>query len=126
VLAIVSVSACGGSSGYPTGSGSQNPPPGGQQPPPSGSSAISVENNRFDPSSTTVSVGTTVTWSWDSCDDDGYGGRTCVSHNVTFDAGGGSPTQSSGTYTRQFNAAGTFNYRCSVHGAPMTGQIVVR
>jgi plastocyanin len=127
-FAFVSLAACGGgSSGYPTGSGGQSPPPGGQQPPGSTSSAISVENNRFDPSSTTVNVGTTVTWTWgNTCSDDGYGGRTCIDHNVTFDAGGGSGTQSSGTYTRQFNTSGTFNYRCSVHGTAMTGQVVVR
>jgi plastocyanin len=128
MLAIVSLSACGGSSsGYPTGASGQNPPPGGQQPPASTTSSISVKNNRFDPSATTVTVGTTVTWTWDACSDDGYGGQTCVGHNVTFDGGGGgSPTQSSGTYTRQFNTAGTFNYRCSVHGTAMTGQVVVR
>lgn len=120
VLAFISVSACGGgSSGYPTASG-------GQQPPASTSSTISVKNNRFDPSATTVTIGTTVTWTWDACSNDGYGGQTCVDHTVTFDAGGGSPTLSSGAYTRQFNTAGTFNYRCIVHGASMTGQVVVR
>jgi plastocyanin len=126
VLAFVSLSACGGGSGgYPTGSGSQNPP-GGQQPPPSTTSAIAVENNRFNPAATTVTAATSVTWTWNACTDDPYGGRTCVDHNVTFDAGGGSATQSSGSYTRQFNTAGTFNYHCTVHGAAMTGQVVVR
>jgi plastocyanin len=125
VLALVFLSACGGGSGYPTGSGSQNPP-GGQNPPPSTSSAVSVQNNRFNPAATTVNVGTSVTWTWDACNDDGYGGRTCVDHSVTFDAGGGSSTQSSGVYTRQFNTAGTFNYHCTIHGAAMAGQVVVR
>lgn len=127
VLVLLSVAACGGSGGYPTGSGSQNPPPGGQQPPASTTASITVENNSFDPSATTVSVGTTVTWTWDTCRDDGYGATTCVAHGVTFDAGGsGSTTQSTGTYSRQFNSAGTFNYRCGVHGASMAGQVVVR
>jgi plastocyanin len=127
VLAFVSLSACGGSSGgYPTGSGGQNPPPGGQQPPPSTANAIVVRNNRFDPSATTVNINTAVTWTWDSCADDGYGGQTCVDHSVTFDGGSGSPTQSAGSYSRQFNTAGTFNYRCTVHGSSMTGQVVVR
>ena len=130
MLGFVSLSACGGGSsgGYPTGSGGQNPPPGGQQPPSSTTNAVTVENNRFNPATTTVSVGTTVTWTWDACDDDGYGGRTCVDHNVTFDGGGGggSATQSSGTYTRQFSSLGTYSYRCTVHGPSMTGQVVVR
>jgi plastocyanin len=94
--------------------------------PSSTTSAVTVENNRFNPATTTVTVATTVTWSWNACSDDGYGGRTCVDHNVTFDGGGGSPTQSSGAYTRQFNTAGTFSYRCTVHGSAMTGQVVVR
>jgi plastocyanin len=128
VLAIISLSACSGGSGggYPTGSGGQNPPP-GQQPPPSTSNTIAVKNNRFDPATTTISTNTTVTWTWDACTDDGYGGtQTCVDHNVTFDSGGGSPTQSTGSYSRQFTAAGTFNYRCTVHGPAMVGEIVVR
>lgn len=128
-LALVSLAACGGgSSGYPTGSGSPNPPPGGgQPPPPSTTNAVTVENNRFDPAATAVTVGTTVTWTWNACSDDGYGSRTCADHNVTFDGGGGgSVTQSSGTYSRSFNIAGTFNYRCTVHGTAMTGQVVVR
>jgi plastocyanin len=125
---FLSVAACGGSSsGYPTGSGNPNPPPPGNQPPPgSTSNSILVQNNRFNPSSTTVPVGTTVTWTWDACSDDGYGGQTCVEHNVTFDVGGtGSTTRSSGSYSRQFNTAGTFGYRCTVHGSAMTGQVVV-
>ena len=127
VLALLSLSACGGGSGgYPTGSGGQNPAPGGQQPPSGTATTVSVENNRFNPAATTVNVGTTVTWAWDACSGDGYGGQTCVDHSVTFDAGGGSATQSKGSYQRQFNAVGTFDYRCSVHGAAMTGQVVVR
>jgi plastocyanin len=125
VLALVSLSACGGGSGYPTGSGSQNPP-GGQNPPPSTTNAVSVQNNRFNPAATTVSVGTTVTWTWDACSDDGYGGRTCVDHSVTFDDGVGSTTRSTGSYQRQFNTAGTFSYHCAIHGAAMAGQVVVR
>jgi plastocyanin len=68
-----------------------------------------------------------MTWTWDACSDGGYGGRTCVDHNVTFDGGGGgSPTQSSGAYSRQFTTAGTFSSRCTVHCSAMTGQVVVR
>ncbi|MFN2566064.1 MAG: plastocyanin/azurin family copper-binding protein [Gemmatimonadaceae bacterium] len=133
-LASLSTAGCSGGGG-PTSSGSQNPPPSGQPPgqqppgqqPPSTSTSITVRNNRFDPSSTTINVGTTVTWTWDACSDDGYGGRSCVDHNVTFDGGGAaSPTQSDGVFSRLFNAAGTFTYRCTVHGAPMTGQVIVR
>ena len=126
---VAALAACGGgSSGYPTGSGGQNPPPGGGQPPPppSTSASIAVKNNFFDPASTTVNVNTTVTWTWDSCTNDGYGNEDCVQHNVTFDAGGGSATQGQGSYSRQFTATGTYNYRCTVHGQGMSGQVVVR
>jgi plastocyanin len=71
-----------------------------------------------------------VTWKWDSCSDPGaYGGySTCVSHNVTFDDGSNlsSGSQSSGTYSRTFPAAGTYKYHCSIHGAAMSGQVVVQ
>ena len=124
-LASAVLADCGGgSSGYPTGSGGQNPPPTTQ--PPATTASITVENNRFDPSATTVAAGTMVTWRWDACRDDGYGGTVCTAHDVTFEGGGGSTTQSTGTYSRQFNSAGTFNYRCSVHGAAMAGQVIVR
>jgi plastocyanin len=125
IVASVVLSGCGGGSGgYPTGSGGQDPPVGGQ--PPVTTASITVENNRFDPSATTVAAGTMVTWTWDACRDDGYGGSVCTAHDVTFDGGGGSSTQSTGTYSRQFNNAGTFLYRCSIHGAAMAGQVIVR
>jgi plastocyanin len=120
---------CSGGGAGPTGytSGGGKPPPSGQQPPSSTTNAILVQNNKFNPSATTVDAGTTVTWTWDACNDDGYGGRTCVEHNIMFDNGGSaSPTQSTGTYSRRFDTAGTFAYHCGVHGGAMTGQIVVR
>ena len=128
-LGALSSSSCGGGSG-PTGTGYQNPPPTGQQPPgqqpPSGTTnSITVKNSAFDPSATTVNVGTTVTWTWDSCRDDGYGGSECTDHSVTFDDGPTSQTQSRGTFSRQFGTAGTFTYHCRVHSG-MNGQVIVR
>jgi plastocyanin len=123
-LAPLTLAACGGGSG-PTGYDNNNPPP--TTPPPQGSTSttISVRNNRFEPASTTVNAGTTVTWEWDSCTDDGYGSSTCTAHSVTFDSGPSSGSRSSGTWTQQFPVAGTFNYRCSLH-ASMTGSVTVR
>ncbi len=125
-LAPLTLAACGGGGG-PTGynNGNNNPPP--TPPPPQGSTSttVGVENNRFDPASTTVNAGTTVTWAWDSCTDDGYGGSSCIDHSVTFDGGPSSGARSSGTWSRQFPTAGTFNYRCSLH-ASMTGSVTVR
>ncbi|MDE3151542.1 MAG: hypothetical protein KGL93_04785, partial [Gemmatimonadota bacterium] len=79
------------------------------------SSSISVGDNFFNPNSTTVKVGTTVTWTW----------STSTTHNVTFADGTKSGNMSGGTYSRTFNSAGTFNYQCTIHGG-MTGAVVVQ
>ena len=113
---------CGGA-GY----GSSNNSPTGPSSNPSGgsstSSSISVGNNFFDPSATTVPVGTTVTWTWNTCD---VYGASCVSHNVVFDDGTKSGLQSTGTYQRTFTVAGTYPYHCSVHGTSMSGSVTVK
>ena len=104
---VALAAACSGGKGYPTS------PPGNTGG--STSSNITVGNNYFQPASTTVAAGTTVTWTW-------AGG---VSHNVTFDDGVASRTQSSGTYTRTFNTPGTYQYHCTIHGTMMSGSITV-
>ena len=114
-LAAASVSlllaACGGSDD-PTGtSGTTTNPPGG-----STSNAVAVRDNNFSPNATTVTPGTTVTWTWSGNNP----------HDVTFADGTASATQRAGTYQRTFAAAGTYPYQCSVHGASMSGTITVR
>lgn len=83
---------------------------------PSTSNAIDVRDNSFSPGATTVPVGTTVTWTW-------RGGNP---HNVAFSDGVKSATQTSGTYTRTFTAAGTYSYLCEVHGRAMSGTVTVQ
>ena len=120
VLAVASLCGCGGG-GYgataPTNQGVNTPPPAG---------GISVINNSFSPATKTVAVGATVQWAWNSCTGDSYSGLTCTSHSVTFDDGTTSPTQDQGTFNRTFNAAGTYNYHCLVHGTAMSGSITVQ
>ena len=112
VMALtVTAAACGGdgySSDGPTGT------PGGSTG--STSSNITVRNNFFDPAATTVAVGTTVNWSW---------AQGAVDHNVTFADGVRSATQSSGSYSRTFSAAGTFSYQCTIHPG-MNGSVTIR
>jgi plastocyanin len=102
---VTLLGACGGGSDSPTS------PTGG------GGNAVTVGNNFFSPVDLSVAVGTTVTWSWSP---------GAVQHNVTFDDGPASATQSAGSYTRTFSAAGTFPYHCTIHGAAvMHGTVTV-
>lgn len=119
-LAVAGLAGCGGGGGGSTTS----PKPTGNTPAPS--DGITVGNNYFTPPGKTITAGARVQWAWNSCTGDSYSGPTCVSHSVTFDDGTGSAIQDQGTYSRAFNAAGTYNYRCSVHGAAMSGSITVQ
>lgn len=126
LLLIVAAAGCGGSSTAPSSGGNNSP---GNPPPqnnPSTSSSITVINNYFDPLTTTVPVNTKVTWTWDACGSDGYGGQSCTSHGIVFDDGVASGTQTQGTWTRTFASAGTYKYHCPIHGAAMAGTVVVQ
>ena len=102
--------ACGG------GDDDDGTGPGGGGPGGGTSSAIDVRDNSYSPATTTVPVGTTVTWTW----------RGSASHDVAFSSTQKSPVQQNGTYQRQFTAAGTYDYQCTVHGAGMSGRVVVQ
>jgi plastocyanin len=78
--------------------------------------AVVVGNNFFNPNASTVTVGTTITWTW---------AANAVIHNVTFSDGPASTTKSSGTYQRRFDVAGSYPYVCTVHGSTMSGTVTV-
>ncbi len=82
--------------------------------------SVQVDNNFFSPQSITVPLNTTVSWEWQG---------TTLSHNVTFAGGAGAPAdipnRTSGTVTRTFNQAGTFNYSCTNHPPNMIGTVTV-
>jgi len=84
-----------------------------------------VENNHYSPANDSVGVGATLTWTWNSCTGDGYGGSTCTSHSVKFDDGPASNIQDGGTFSRMFATAGTYTYHCAVHGTAMSGKVIV-
>ena len=127
VVALALATACGGGSSTsltgPTGTGTGGHGGGGGTGGMGGgggtSNAVTVGNNFFNPTSNTVAVNTTVTWTWNP------GG---VAHTVTFDDGMGSDgPQSSGTFSRTFTTAGTYTYYCMIHGrAVRHGQITVQ
>lgn len=121
--ALVGLAACGGSSGGTEPP--QNNGGGGGGP---GPVTVTVGNNDYSPDNVTVAAGSTVTWRWDSCTGDGYGGEICTSHSVTFDDGGPSAAaRDDGTFARTFASAGTFTYYCTSHGrTAMSGSVRVQ
>jgi plastocyanin len=103
----------------------------GPPPPPPTEIVVTVGNNFFqsvhngskNTAVDTVAVNGTVSWNWTS--------TGTVSHSVQST---GSPSFTSSailtgngqTYSVDFAQAGTYTYDCAVHGAAMTGRIVVR
>jgi plastocyanin len=108
---------------------------GGGGPPPVDPPAIAVTvgNNFFtsdrnessNPAVDTLALNGTVTWSW---------GPGAGSHSVRSNQTPGAPTFVSSlvktgagqSYSVSFTEAGTYTYDCSIHGAAMTGRVVVR
>ena len=74
---------------------------------------VSVVDNKFEPGDVEVAPGDTVTWVWDAK----------VNHNVKGE-GFESPNQKDGTYEKQFNSAGEYEYICTLHPG-MKGKVVV-
>ncbi len=75
-------------------------------------------------STTTITAGTTVQWVWVSglhSTTSGTCGTVCTPDGV-WDSGIGSGM----TFSHTFNQAGTFPYFCKVHGAMMTGTVIVQ
>ena len=128
--ALAMLAGCSGNSpsapdggGGPTGGGTGGPAP--------STAAVTVGNIFFksgqdgttNPAQTTVAVGGIVTWTWT--------GTGSTPHSVQSE---GSPSFTSSavqtgdgsTYQVTFATAGTYRYDCAVHGAAMSGTIVVR
>jgi plastocyanin len=83
----------------------------------------SVHNGTVNTAVDTVAVGGTVTWTWTNTGNVSHSVQslgTTIFRNSTILSGNG--TQ----YSAVFHTAGTYEYDCAVHGAAMTGRIVVR
>ena len=79
---------------------------------------VEIAGFAFDPPTLTINAGDTVTWT----------NRDSAQHSVVF-ANGGPRTRvlSNGqSDSLTFAVAGTFNYVCGIHGASMSGTIIVR
>jgi plastocyanin len=77
---------------------------------------VSIVDFNFQPSSITVSVGTTVTWK-----NNGGVTHTVTSTSGLFNSGNISP---GANFQFTFENAGTYTYHCSIHTS-MTGTVIV-
>jgi plastocyanin len=91
---------------------------------------VNIVGLQFEPADITVSVGDTVTWEVTE--------SIGAVHSVTsgepggadigaeFDSGDDGLVEVGETFAHTFETAGTFAYYCTVHGASMSGQVVVQ
>jgi len=78
---------------------------------------IAISNFSFNPSSISVSKGTTVVWT----------NKDPMGHTITVDSGNGPASgllKSGDTYAYTFASSGSYGYHCSVHPS-MRGMVVV-
>ncbi len=86
-----------------------------------GSNAIGVKDSFYDIKEKNILVGSTVEWSWQGNIGHSVTGGTPPNPNGSFDSG----VISMGSFSQKFDTEGTFRYYCKVHGASMTGTIIV-
>jgi plastocyanin len=115
-LIVPLLAACGGGTVATTAPAAATNPAGGGGGG-GGGSAVSIVDLAFNPATTTVSVGGTVTWT-----NDGQ-----QPHTVQWSDGEPESEQlaNGDTYERTFDTAGTFDYVCGIH-PQMTGSVTVQ
>ncbi len=131
-VALLALAACGSStapngsgSGYGGGTGGTGGTGGGG---PAGSIRVgdiyfrSAHNGTQNPAVDTVAAGSTVSWTWDGGTHSivGTGTPPGTFRNSVVMSGANS------TYSMMLNTPGRYTYQCGVHGAEMTGVIVVQ
>ena len=103
-----------------TNSAPATPPPtavpGTNTPPAAATASVRLAGAQFAPTSVTVAVGGTVTWT-----NDDTSKHTVTADNGSFDSG---TLNSGATFAQTFTAAGTYAYGCDFHGN-MRGTITV-
>ena len=73
------------------------------------------------PAVNTIAVGGTVTWTWSAT-----GAHSIQSTGSPSFTSSAIMSGSNSTYAVTFNTPGTYTYDCAVHGAAMSGRIVVQ
>jgi plastocyanin len=80
---------------------------------------VTIRDNRYEPTSRTITVGTEVTWV-----NRGENPHTVTSDNDSFESDENLGTDDE--FSHRFTQSGTYDYHCEVHGADvMSGTIVV-
>ena len=82
----------------------------------------SVHNGSQNPAVDTIAAGDSITWAWNAA------GSHSIQSTGIPDIFRNSVVMSGAndTYTVTFRTPGTYTYQCAVHGAAMTGRIVVQ
>lgn len=82
-----------------------------------GEVSIKINGFKFDPAEITIKAGTTVTWT----------NQDASAHTVTADDGSwtSDSLNQGATYSRTFDQAGNYSYKCSIHPS-MVGTIAVQ
>jgi len=118
VLLAAMTAACGGSSssgGTDTLATQVGVAKATPTPPPQ--AKIMIADNSFTPAELTIAAGTNVVWEW--------GGAN--PHSVLLGGRASDPLTGSGKFEKVFPTPGTtFPYQCGVHGASMSGKIIVQ
>ncbi len=101
-----------------------NPSPGGSRVVNVGQAGNAFVDQQSGTSTTTIAAGGTVQWSWVSGTHSTTSGS--CSGACTPDGLWNSGAGSGMVFSRTFNQVGTFRYFCLVHGAMMTGTVIVQ
>lgn len=80
-----------------------------------GTAAVNIGDMVFEPATLRIPAGTTVTWT----------NSDVSNHNVTFAGAASGRMKTGATYSRRFDAPGTYDYQCAIHGAMMSGTVIV-
>jgi plastocyanin len=82
----------------------------------------SVRNGSQNPAVDTIAAGDSITWAWNAA------GSHSIQSTGVPDIFRNSVVMSGAndTYTVTFRTPGTYSYQCAVHGAAMSGRIVVQ
>ena len=83
----------------------------------------SVRNGSENPAVNTIAAGDSITWAWNAA-----GSHSIQSTGAVPEIFRNSVVKSGAndSYTATFSTPGTYSYDCAVHGAAMSGRIVVQ